>query len=325
MNTYFNNSDDNLNNEEQGSPYGGDTTGAMIDAILATEEATGVSSLVLNQLRQMKDNLVGYLDQPFTTVPQEQKWQIVLHLNGVGGVCLICQGRILEHLFLDYHGDRKRFLDDCNRYARIKQQAVDDRRRVYRVLNQVLSAHGLTFTTATEYIDRVTYTLWRVLTEQKWTGRWEWRDGKVYLTAPASGAGHELSEYVGGRGEKSDALLRRALMEPAHDEPGDDDEQESDESNGIVPALTTSADINTWDMIGNDDVPDRQVRGVNVAPSGDDNNTDFHETEPSFSAWYEFYCSNQGIMGRKVHFYDPHLEHWSVFDLPDVTEQEVVR
>lgn len=308
---------------QQSSAYGGDTTGEMVEAIFATGRAGGANEIVLGRLQQMKNAFADYLDEPFENVPLDMKWKMVAHLNGIGGTCFIYQGRLLEHLWLEYHGDRKRFFEDCNQRG-LKQKAVDDRRRVYRVLGEVLRSRELGWREAVGYITSIQYTLWREITQAKWNGRWEWRDGKVYLTSPAKGAGRELSTFAGNKDEKADNLLRLALMDSSNTPPPDEpDEPES--PNGLTPALSTPTDVNTWDLIGDDETPDRQVRGVNITPVGDSSDTDFEKTEASFSAWYEFHQSEQVITGRKVHFYDPHLEQWRVFDLPDVTGEEVIQ
>ena len=303
---------------QQGNPYGGDTTGEMVEAIFTAERAEGASETVLDRLQHMKDAFADYLDEPFENVPLDMKWKMVAHLNGIGGTCFIYQGRLLEYLWLEYHGDRKRFFEDCNQRG-LKQKAVDDRRRVYRVLNDILHTRELNWREAAGYITSIQYTLWREISQKKWIGRWEWRDDKVYLISPAKGAGRELSDFAGNRNEKADNLLRLALMDSSNMPPPDEpDEPES--PIGLTPALSTATDVNTWDLIGGDDIPDRQVRGVNVAPVSNSSDTDFEKTEASFSAWYEFHQSEQAITGRKVHFYDPHIEQWQIFDLPDLTD-----
>lgn len=325
MNNYC---DDMFNNLEEmvndADTFGGDTTGAMVDAIFQSEEAAGASPHGLHQIGQLRNNLVPLLGVPLTSIPIDKKWEMLNILGGIGKGSLIFQGQILEILSLDYPGNRKQFYDDVNNRTGLKPKAIDDRRRVFRVLNALFQRHNLTWPEAAAYVLNLPFILWREITQKKHQGRWEWRDGKVYLTGPCVGSGHELSEYIGSKGDKSDNLLRAALRERVQ-APSQTVKEEDDETmQGICPSPPIPCEIQFWDFGGTSITDSRHVRGVNVVPAGEQNDTGFTFSNTTFSCWYECYSSNGQTTRRKLHFYDPHFERWEDIDLPEVTGEEEI-
>ncbi len=247
----------------------------------------------------------------------DELWQKVIRLDQSMTLLRVHQGGVLKFILLKLRNNRVLFYEQAWQHLHIRSSSVDDRIRVF----QKIWVPARSNPEAVRYITESRYTPLREVCRDKYDNKWEWLNDKIVLRN-CVGAGRELSEFAGQPGDKSENLLKRALVDAREPvAPSVDEETADDVPEGPEPSETCTGVSCKWQWRSDDGAEVRIVEGVNVIPCHDAADTEFEPIAGAFLAcWTEhlFHIATRERTNRKAYVFDFYADCWRDLSLPDI-------